>query len=89
MLENMFLQGSEKEQKEGTHYNITRGRNTRALQLQLRKRKRRLTTKKAMLWRGENNVQELQRECTQEKRRMRTGRKVQLKRNLCKLLSDF
>ena len=49
MLQNMFLQGSEKEQKEGTHYNITRGRNARALQLQLRKRKRRLPVRKTMI----------------------------------------
>ena len=30
MLQNMFLQGTEKEEKEGTHYNITRGRIARA-----------------------------------------------------------
>ena len=44
MLQNIFLQGPEKEEEEGTHYNITRGRIARALQLQLqlqlRKRKR-------------------------------------------------
>ena len=44
MLQNIFLQGPEKEQEGGTHYSISRGRNARALQLQLqlqlRKRKR-------------------------------------------------
>lgn len=34
MLQNMFLQDPEKEQEGATHYNITRGRNARALQLQ-------------------------------------------------------
>ena len=88
MLQNMFLRGTEKEQEEGTHYNISRGRIARVLQLQLQFRKRETVTSRPennALARGkrcvtghkrrEKDARKQKGGCTQTGRRMRTGRK--------------
>ena len=71
MLQNIFLQGPEKEQEGGTHYNISRGRNARALQLQLQFRKRETVTS-----RPESNALKRGKRCiTEHKRREKNVRK--------------
>ena len=89
MLQNMFLQGPEKEQEEGTHYNISRGRYTRAHDNysysfgkengDLQSRKQCFDEGKRMYYRTqtkrEKNMRKQKGGCTQAGRRVYTGRK--------------